>query len=134
MIFFPYITRNTRCVCVYIEVLPHAENSGEAVVDIIYFAIAAVTVPVLFFMLTWAVVTAYRLLFPEVRRPPKKNPVVVRKIITARGTHVPVGTREIREDQRHYYTEHPPAHYTYAYGESDGFPEKWDEDLLRRQN
>ena len=41
--------------------------------DIVYFAVAAVAVPVLFFMLTWAVVTAYRLLFPEEPRPPEKD-------------------------------------------------------------
>ena len=102
--------------------------------DIVYFAVAAVTVPVLFFMLTWAVVTAYRLLFPEEPQPPEKDPVVIRKVTTAQGKHVPVGAREIREDQRHYYSEHPPASYTYLYGESDGFPQKWDEDLSLRRN
>ena len=102
--------------------------------DIVYFAFAAVAVPVLFFMLTWAVVTAYRLLFPEEPRPVQKDPVVIRKIATAKGSHVPVGAREIREDQRHYLSEHPPASYTYIYGESDGFPQKWDEDLSLRRN
>ena len=102
--------------------------------DIIYFAFAAIAVPVLFFMLTWAAVTAYRLIFPEEPLPLQKDPVVVRQVATARGESVPVGAREIREDQRQYLSEHPPASYTYAYGESEGFPEKWRADLLRRQN
>ncbi len=102
--------------------------------DIIYFAFAALAIPVLFFMLTWAAVTAYRLLFPEEAPPPQKDPVVIRKVAAARGEYVPVGAREIREDQRLYLSEHPPASYIYAYGESEGFPEKWDEDLLRRRN
>ena len=103
-------------------------------VDIIYFALAALVIPVLFFMLTWAVVTAYRLLFPEESHPPQKDSVVVRRVAAARGEYVPVGAREIREDQREYFSEHLSASYTYTYGESEGFPEKWDKDLLRRRN
>ena len=102
--------------------------------NIVYLAFAAFAIPVLFFMLTWAFVTAYRLLFPEEPRPPQKDPVVVRKVAAAQGQYVPVGAREIREDQRQYLSEHPPAFYTYAYGESEGFPEKWYKDLLHRQN
>ncbi len=102
--------------------------------NIVYFALAAVVIPVVFFMLTWAVVTAYRLLFPEEPAPPQKDPVVIRRVAAARGEYVPVGAREIREDQRQYFSEQAPAFYTYAYGESDGFPEKWHQDLLRRRN
>ena len=102
--------------------------------DILYFAFAALAIPVLFFMLTWAVVTAYRLLFPEEPPPPPPDPVVIRKVAAARGEYMPVGAREIREDQRQYFSEQAPASYTYAHGESEGFPEKWRQDLLRRQN
>ncbi len=102
--------------------------------DIVYFAFAAVAVPIFFFMAVWVIVTVYRVLVPEEPLPLEKDRVVVRKVATAQGEYVPVGARDIREDQRHYYTEHPPVPYAYVYGESEGFPEYWDKDLWLRRN
>ncbi len=102
--------------------------------SIVYVLFAVIAVPVLFFMLTWAVVTVYRLVFPDEPIPSEHDPVVVRQNATSRGEYVPVGAREIREDRRYYLRAHPPAPYLYVYGESEGLPELWTEDLWRRRN
>ena len=102
--------------------------------DIIYFAFMAIACPVFFFMITWAVVMIYQRFFPEAPRPLHKEPVAIRRVATARGASVPVGAREIREDQRHYFNKQAPASYSYAHGESEGFPVNWDKDLWRRRN
>ena len=101
------------------------------VVSILFVVIA---VPVLFFMLTWAVVTVYRLVFAEAPVVSEHDPVVVRQNATTEGEYVPVGAREIREDRRYYLRVHPPAPYLYLHGESEGVPEIWTEDLWRRRN
>lgn len=101
---------------------------------IVSYVLIALAVPIFFFLLTWALVTAYRLLFPEAPRPVEEDPVRVRQRATARGEHVPVGAREIREDQRHFRSAHPQTDYAYFYGTSDGFPENWSKDLWRRRN
>ena len=98
----------------------------------IVYVLFAVIAPVLFFMLTWAIVTAYRLVFPD--ELSEQDPVVDRQDATSRGEYVPVGAREIREDRRYYLRAHPPAPYLYVYGESEGLPELWTEDLWRRRN
>lgn len=102
--------------------------------SILSFIFVAVVIPILFMGLTWVAVTAYRVLFPEEGRPYEEEPVVVRQKATAEGTSVPVGAREIREDQRYLFSVSSSVYYSYAYGESDGIPEIWIEDLWRRQN
>ena len=102
--------------------------------NIVYVLFAVIVAPVLFFMLTWALVTVYRLLFPDEPAPSEQDPVVDRQHATSRGEYVPVGAREIREDRRYYLRAHPPASYLYVYGESEGLPELWTEDLWRRRN
>ncbi len=101
---------------------------------IVYLVILLVAVPVFLFLLTWAVVTACRLLAPERPQPFERDPVAVRQQAAARGEHVPVGVREIREDQRLVYGEHARARYHYAGGASAGLPPIWMEDLWRRRN
>ncbi len=100
--------------------------------SIVYVLFAVIVAPVLFFMLTWAIVTAYRLVFPD--EPSEQDPVVDRQDATSRGEYVPVGAREIREDRRYYLRAHPPASYLSVFGESEGLPELWTEDLWRRRN
>ncbi len=102
--------------------------------SIVYVLFVVIAVPVLFFMLTWAVVTVYRLVFPDEPIPSEHDPVVVRQNATSRGEYVSVGAREIREDRRYYLRAHPPASYLYVHGESEGVPEIWTEDLWRRRN
>ena len=93
-----------------------------------------VAVPIGFTLLTWVLVTAYQLVFPEEPRPYEGDPVTLRHQAAAMGAFVPVGTREIREDQRSYFREQAFPAYDYAYGQSEGMPEIWMEDLWRRRN
>lgn len=91
--------------------------------------------PILFFMVTWAIATVYRLYFPERSLPFEEDPVVIRERATAKGKSVPVGVREIRADQRRARRQGAQqSSYTYAWGGSDGFPEEWHENLWKRRN
>ena len=83
-----------------------------------------------FSMLTWTFVTACRILFPEEPLPLEQDPAVRRARVAAAGARLPVGTREIREDQR----RRVQARYTFATGISDGLPPCWQEDLRLRRN
>lgn len=98
-----------------------------------FFLFALIVLPIFFFLMVWVTVTAYRLLRPEVP-PPKADPVVVRRQAAADGRFVPVGVREIREDQRAARVALMPPTYHYAGGHSDGLPAAWREDLWRRCN
>lgn len=102
--------------------------------SVVYVILAVVAVPVLFFMLTWAVVTVCRLVFPEEPVPAEHDPVLVRQEAALQGAYVPVGAREIREDRRYHLRAYPPAPYRYVHGVSEGLPEIWAEDLWRRRN
>jgi hypothetical protein len=96
-----------------------------------YFLLLIVAVPMLFFMATWAIVTAYRILRPEEPLPLERRPVEMRRRATARGVPVPVGARDIREDQRYRRTT---VVYQFYEGDSDGVPLQWREDLWLRRN
>ena len=96
---------------------------------IIYFVVIALAVPVLLFVLGWAGAAVYRLFFQKTRTLSAEASLVVR-----RATPVLVGAREIRQEQREYYSGQAPAPYNYAYGQSEGFPKNWHEDLWRRRN
>lgn len=101
----------------------------------LFVVIIIIAAPVLFFMLTWVVVTVYRILFPEEPLDLVEDPVQIRQKAAASGTFVPVGLREIREDQRHHRMAHIGV-YTYEYhdGMSAGLPLDWIEDLDQRRN
>ena len=106
----------------------------EAPVSILYLTFAILITPILFFVFTWAAVTAYRLLAPEKPIPFERDPVVVRKRAAEAGDYVAVGVREIREDQRLLFRDQirPPYHYTAGF--SEGLPSVWMEDLWQRRN
>ncbi len=104
-------------------------------VAIVYLILALIAAPLLFFMLTWTAITAYRILFPEQPLPFEHDPIVVRKKKTAAGDLVPVGVREIREDQKEYrvqYLDKVPYHY--EDGHSIGVPQAWLDDIEMRKN
>lgn len=104
-------------------------------VALIYLILAVVAAPLLFFVLTWTAVTAYRVLFPEQPLPFKKDPIVIREQKTAAGDLVPVGVREIREDQRAYRVHHlDKVPYHYEDGHSIGVPQAWLDDIEMRRN
>ncbi len=94
----------------------------------------AVALPIFFFMLTWVLVTAYRILFPEEPAPIEDDPLYLRQRATEAGVSVPVGAREIREDQRRYQRAQQVA-YDYAGTPTlIGVPEVWQENLWLRRN
>jgi hypothetical protein len=97
--------------------------------------LATLVGPIVFFLLTWVVATVYRLYFPERPLPFERSPIVLRERATAQGENVPVGVREIREDQRRNRRQkEAQAPYQYhAWGET-GIPDEWHEDLWRRRN
>ncbi len=103
--------------------------------SLFYIILAAVVVPVLFLMLTWVGVTTYRILFPEEPLAPSESPTEKRREATTAGRAMPVGAREIREDQRFYFAKRSRRdHYSYHHGDSDGFPDPWLDNLWLRRN
>lgn len=102
-------------------------------VGIVYLIFALVAVPVLFFMFTWTVVTAYRILFPEEPSPYVQDTAYLRRRTPVPAEGVLVGVREIREDQRRSQSRCGHG-YCYSYGSSAGLPENWREDIARRRN
>lgn len=100
-----------------------------------FVLLAIVAAPILFFMLAWVAATAYRLYFPDRPLPLAEDAVALRRRRAALGGHVPVGVREIREDQRRYLRQQARALYHYAGSASaEGLPPAWKEDLWRRRN
>jgi len=91
--------------------------------------------PILFFLLIWVVATVYRLYHPERPLPFEESPVFMREQMTAEGENIPVGVREIREDQRRHRRQRDvtPSYHYHEWGPS-GIPEAWHEDLWRRRN
>lgn len=101
-----------------------------------YLTFAFLAAPLLFFMLVWVAVTAYRIYFPEKSIPFNRDPVVQRWWVGAAERGIPVGVREIREDQRERHratTPMPSYHYANGYS-LEGLPEDWIEDLHLRRN
>ncbi len=95
---------------------------------------AIVAVPILFFMLTWVVVTACRIFFPEKPQVVEHTASIMRQRALEEGISIPVGVREIREDQRHQFIQRSDSSYYYAHGDSEGLPLSWFEDLHDRRN
>ena len=95
---------------------------------------AIVAVPILFFMLTWVVVTACRIFFPEKPQLMERDFSVINRRAAREGMSVPVGAREISEDQRYLYRHSPETAYHYAHGDSEGLPINWFEELQNRRN
>ena len=94
-----------------------------------------VVVPVMLFLVIWAVVTAMRIWMPERPLPLESEPHVMRRIAAARGEQMPVGFQEIREDQRRYVRQQfGDQPYHYFPGEPGLFPLEWLEDVHQRRN
>lgn len=90
--------------------------------------------PILVFLFIWVAATVYRLYFPDTPLPFEQSDVMRRANATSEGKRVPVGVREIREDQRRQRRQEDVTIYNYAWGASEGVPESWREDLWRRRN
>ena len=91
-----------------------------------------VVAPLFFFLLTWVVATVYRLYFPEQPLPLRVSTVRLPRRRTAGGEHVPVGVREIREEQRR--DDDGPVAYQYSGFPTGQLPDDWARDLHERRN
>lgn len=100
----------------------------------VFALFAIVAIPILFFMLTWVVVTACRIFFPEKPQLVEHEGVFLREKAAREGVSIPVGAREIREDQRHGMRSGEEANYHYLQGDSEGLPVSWFEELQNRRN
>lgn len=85
-------------------------------------------------MLTWVIVSAYRLLRPEEPLPIEHDPAFMRREATKHGQSIPVGWREIREDQKRYLKEKSAVPYDYAGEATEALPSEWIDDLWQRRN
>lgn len=95
--------------------------------------ILLVAIPIVFCMLTWVVATAYRLYFPDKPLPLENELTFIsRAESTTVDLPVPVGVREIKEDQRR--RSGAGCSYCFAHGISNGVPSGWLEDMWRRRN
>jgi len=93
-----------------------------------------VAVPILFMMLTWVLVTAYRILKPEDPLPYEYDAAFLRQQATQAGHSMPVGVREIREDQRHARRMSFQQAYEYHGMPTAVLPESWRDDLWLRRH
>ena len=100
----------------------------------LYALLAIVAVPILFFMITWVAVTACKILFPPKESDVEQDPGRIRHIATKQGYSIPVGVREIREDQRYFTEQIKQTTYHYEQGDSEGLPMNWYEELANRRN
>lgn len=85
-------------------------------------------------MLTWVVVTACRIFFPEKPQLVGHEGVFFREKAARKGVSIPVGAREIKEDQRHVMRSGNEVNYHYLQGDSEGLPVSWYEELHNRRN
>lgn len=102
------------------------------VVSLIFIIVA---IPIVFCMLTWVAATVYRLYFPE-----KPLPLDTQFSLISRAEHatsdlaVPVGVREIKEDQQRWQRSESISPYYFSCGISNGMPSCWLDDVWRRRN
>jgi hypothetical protein len=87
-----------------------------------------------FFMAVWVIGVIVRLKYPEETAPMSPMPVLKRRIMAGRGEAVPVGVREIREDQRARNMEEASVEYDYAGLPRQQVPAAWERDLYERRN
>lgn len=98
------------------------------------YVFAAVGVVLLACLLTWTVIISLRIWERDDPVALKRESVLVRREAAEAGLVVPVGAREIREDQQ--FGEDPQSLLSYEFGSmgSSGIPGAWHEDLWIRRN
>lgn len=93
-----------------------------------------VAIPILFCMITWVAATAYRLYFPEKPVPLERELAFVsRAEPTSSELLVPIGVREIKEDERRRRLSESTS-YQFTNGMSNGVPSDWLDDVWCRRN
>lgn len=100
-----------------------------------WFLFAVVGIPIVFTMLVWVVVTAWRVLNPDEGRPIDRDPMIRRLHRIRSGSAVEVRFEDIRLLERERNETVPPSTgYRFDDGYSTGFPPEWLEDLSERRN
>ena len=100
---------------------------------IVYLLFIILTGSVLFSVLVWAVVTGYRILFPE--QPHLTDQQADLQLWHEEAHRVwHVGVREIQAAQERQQADRHQVPYHYVQGLSDGFPSSWADDLWTRRN
>lgn len=91
-------------------------------------------IPILFCMITWVIATAYRLYFPEKPLPLEKELGFVMRIEPSTSElAVPIGVREIKEDERRRRLSES-VNYQFTNGISNGVPSDWLDEVWQRRN
>lgn len=88
----------------------------------------------IFFLVVWVIGVVIRLSVPERALPLTTLPVARRRLLTGQGRYVPVGLREIREDQRMRTMDEATVDYDYAGMPRRAVPVRWEQDLFERRN
>lgn len=99
-----------------------------------YLVFVLVAAPLFFFVMTWTAVTVYRIWFPEEPLPPERDPLIMREVARRAGESMPVGAREIREDQRRHRRVGAGTAYQWVGAPRAQVPEAWAEDVYQRRN
>ncbi|MDX1739707.1 MAG: hypothetical protein R3178_00370 [Rhodothermales bacterium] len=95
---------------------------------------AAVGVVLLACLLTWAVVISLKIWERDDPVALRRESVLVRREAAQAGLVIPVGAREIREDQQYGEESHALLMYEYGPFGSSGIPNSWHDDLWIRRN
>ena len=86
-------------------------------------------------ILGWLITTVNRVFSPPAAPPVEKDLIVLRAEVMAGSLGIPVGAREIREEQRRYQHVRPGTSYHFAAGDPPGgMPEEWTKNLWLRRN
>ena len=112
---------------------PFSASTNRGLRRAMLFLFAGLVGLTLFVLVVWAGTMVYRLYNPDTSRPFAEHPVVQREEATAQGERVSVGVREIRADRRREQRKRSDR-LEYVWGQSDGIPESWREDLWTRRN
>lgn len=116
----------------YLGASPEISRPKPVHVASLIFLIVAI--PIVFCMITWVVATAYRLYFPEKTRPLERDLTFVSQFKPAHPElPVPIGVREIKEDERRRRLSQS-ASYLFTHGMSSGVPSDWLDDVWQRRN
>ncbi|NNF02875.1 MAG: hypothetical protein HKN17_00305 [Rhodothermales bacterium] len=100
-----------------------------------WFLFAVVGIPIVFTMLVWVLVTAWRVLHPDEGRPIDKDPRVHRLRRIRAGREMEVYFEDIRMLERERVETVPPRlGYRFDDGYSTGLPPEWIENLNERRN
>ena len=98
-----------------------------------YVFLLFIAVPILLCMCAWVVLTVHRICFAPRQVTYRADRVLIRRQAEVHEV-VPVGVREIRENQRRVQQEQPSVRYSYSEGYSQGVPSVWIEEIWRRRN